>query len=92
LEVKKWLEESGGVESENLHWMSFVDTMRITLTGTKPRPSHVNWSAIEHPVSNQEHKAQLEAYRRAHPFKLPLQRQILMQARNLSNNVLLIIA
>ena len=72
LEVKKWLEESGGVESENLRWISFVDTMSITLTGTRPRPSDVKWSGLEHPVSHEEHKAFLLASYRAHPnpFKL----------------------
>ena len=75
LEVKKWLEESGGVESENLQWISFVDTMSITLTGTRPKPSCVNWSDWSDVVlvSNEEHKAILLASYRAHlnPFKSP---------------------
>jgi hypothetical protein len=74
LEVKKWLEESGGVESENLQWISFVDTTWIALTGTTPTPSNVDWSGLEHPISNEEFKAKLEAYYRDHPLK-PLQKK-----------------
>jgi hypothetical protein len=52
LEVRKWLEESGGVEPEHLQWASLVDTKWITLNGIQPKRSDLKWNDVR-AVSNE---------------------------------------
>jgi hypothetical protein len=61
LEVRKWLEESGGVEPKHLQWISLLDTKRITLNGMKPRRCDIKWP--DGFISNEEFKVAHEAQR-----------------------------
>jgi hypothetical protein len=58
LEVRKWLEESGGVEPKHLQWVSLLDTYRVCLNGTKPRRCDIKWP--DGPISNEEFKLIVE--------------------------------
>jgi len=62
LEVRKWLEESGGLGVDlkhQLQWVSLLDTKLITLNGIRPQRCDLKWP--DGPISNEEFKAKFQA-------------------------------